>query len=115
GQAESQPGMGARGRGLGLAELLEHVRQELGEDAPPGVGDLEDGFVAATLDADGHPPPGSVNLATLRRRRVELSRLERIDPADHGVERGAQLVGWRGSRSWPGSPPPPGPAPCAPG
>ena len=54
GEAEAQPHVGPRPRALGLTKAFEHVGQQLGRDAAPGVGDLNArmGAVASEPRAD---------------------------------------------------------------
>ena len=54
GQAEAEAGLLAHGAVVELAETLEDVRQKLGTDALPGVGDAKDRFAFGTVQRNAH-------------------------------------------------------------
>ena len=53
GEAEPQSQVRPRARALGLAEAFEHVREEVGRDAAPRVGDQDSGVCAVTGQSRG--------------------------------------------------------------
>ena len=67
-QPEPETAVAARRRAVGLAEAIEHVRQERAVDADAGVGDLDANAVADRSARDEMRPPAGVNLTAFDSR-----------------------------------------------
>ena len=73
----------ARARAVGLAEAIEHVRQELGRDAFAGVRDATRcASSAGALERDVDAPPAGVNFTAFD-RMFRNTCCSRLDVAHH--------------------------------